>query len=374
MTPPLDELLPPGRAEAIRAPLLQWFRREQRDLPWRRAPSPYAVWVSEMMLQQTQVATVIPYFERWMARFPTVESLAAAGEEEVLHAWEGLGYYSRARNLLRGAREVAARYGGRVPDHVPDLLALPGIGAYTAGAIASIAYNVRAPIVDGNVIRVLSRVFALRGDPARQPLRGRLWDLAAALVPEGEAREFNPGLMELGATVCTPLKPQCHRCPLEGACAARAAGIQEELPETAARPQVTPVHMGAALAWREGRVLLAQRREDESRWAGMWHFPQAERLPEESAADAAARAAREVAGLDVAARERATVVRHSVTRYRITLEAWHCAADEGQPRTLGCRDWRWVRPEDLPHFALPAAHRKIAERAATPESQLELSF
>lgn len=373
------ELLPPGRAGAISDPLLRWFRAEQRDLPWRRTPDPYAIWVSEVMLQQTQVATVIPYFELWMARFPTVAALAAASEDDVLHAWQGLGYYSRARNLLRGAREVAARYGGRVPDQVEELLSLPGVGLYTAGAIASIAYNRAAPIVDGNVVRLLSRLFALRGDPQRAPLKARLWELAGALIPPGEARDFNPAMMELGATICTPQNPRCGACPVAGACMARALGIQDELPETAARPAVTAVRMVAGLVWRGGRVLLAQRRADESRWAGMWQFPNTEVQPEEPTSRAVERAIAETVGLRARPGARATVVRHGVTRYRVTLEAYHCEDAAGEPTASGCQAWSWVSPAQVGDYALPAAHQKIARHAflvacGEAEGQLELGF
>jgi len=371
--PPLHELLSPERAAEIHAPLLEWFRREQRDLPWRRTPDPYAIWVSESMLQQTQVATVIPYFERWIARFPTLQALAEADEADVLHAWQGLGYYSRARNLLYGAREVLAKHGGRVPDRVEDLRALPGVGPYTAGAIASIAYNIEAPIVDGNVIRVLSRLFALRGDPAKAPLKGRLWELAEALIPQGAAREFNPALMELGARICTPANPRCGVCPVSAACAARALGVQDQLPETAKRPAPTAVRMAAAVVGRDGRLLLAQRRAEQARWAGMWQFPMVEAQPEESLPDAARRALWEVVGLEARAGERAAVVRHGVTRFRITLEAYYCAAI-GDPEARGCQAWRWVAPADLEAYALPAAHRRIARILLEEEPQLELRF
>jgi A/G-specific adenine glycosylase len=324
------------------------------------------------MLQQTQVATVTPYFERWMARFPTVEALAAAEEDDVLHAWQGLGYYSRARNLLRGAREVMTRWGGRIPEAPEALRALPGIGPYTAGAIASIAYNLPAPIVDGNVVRVLCRLFGLRGDPARAPLRGRLWELAEALIPPGEARDFNPALMELGATVCTPTAPRCGVCPVAEACAARRLGIQAELPETAARPEVTPVRMAAGLVRRDGRLLLVQRGAGESRWAGMWQFPSTEVRAGETAADAARRAVSEATGLAAEAGARASVVRHSVTRYRITLEAYHCRPASGEARALGCQAWSWARPEEFDRYALPAAHRKLADGIRNGEEQLEL--
>ncbi|HWZ89432.1 MAG TPA: A/G-specific adenine glycosylase, partial [Polyangiaceae bacterium] len=193
------------RARAIGRDLLAWYTKHKRDLPWRKSLDPYAVWVSEMMLQQTQVATVIPYFERWMKRFPDVAALAGADESDVLHAWQGLGYYSRARNLRRAAAEMVSRHAGRVPEQVADLCALPGIGPYSAGAIASIAYGRAEPLVDGNVVRVLSRLFARRGDPTRAPLKTELWELARSLVralpPSGAPGDFNQALMELGATV-----------------------------------------------------------------------------------------------------------------------------------------------------------------------------
>jgi A/G-specific adenine glycosylase len=359
---------------AIGGPLLRWFRAEQRDLPWRRDADPYAIWVSEIMLQQTQVATVIPYFELWMARFPSIRALARASEDQVLHAWQGLGYYSRARNLLKGARLVEERFGGRMPRRVEELLSLPGVGQYTAGAIASIAYNEPAPIVDGNVIRVLTRLFALRGDPARAPLKGGLWELAAALIPAGQARDFNPALMELGATVCTPVRPRCEACPLAETCQARKAGVQESLPETAPRPQVTPVHMVAGVVWRGGRVLLAQRRKDESRWAGMWQFPNVEIQPGETVRDAVRRAVSQAVGVEVSPRCRAAVVRHSVTRYRMTLEAYHCMEAGGEPRRASCQAWNWACPAQLGDYALPAAHRNIARRLLREEGQLELRF
>lgn len=341
------------------------------------------------MLQQTQVSTVIPYFERWMQRFPTVEALAGAEEGEVLHAWQGLGYYSRARNLLRGAREVVGRFGGRVPDEPSELLTLPGIGRYTAGAIASIAYNRPAPILDGNVIRVLTRLFALRGDPRKAPLQNRLWELAELLIPEGHAREFNPALMELGATVCTPARPRCGDCSVAAACEARALGVQEELPEMPAGPQITPVAMAAALVREGDRFLLVQRAENASRWAGMWEFPNSEVGERESSPQAACRAVRDAAGLRVECGARATLIRHSVTRFRITLEVYHCmlAAEsvveagrgpaDRADRTEESRRWEWVSPAGLAEYPLPAAHRKIADRIigqVEGEAQGELDF
>lgn len=374
----VNEFVSAARARTIQDPLLAWFRREQRDLPWRRNPDPYAIWVSEIMLQQTQVATVIPFFECWVARFPTVRALAEADEHDVLHAWQGLGYYSRARNLRLGAQQVLAEHGGRVPDSVAALLSLPGVGRYTAGAIASIAYNVSAPIVDGNVIRVLSRLFALRGDPAKAPLKNQIWELAEALIPEGDARDFNPALMELGATICTPVNPKCGICPVAEACEARRLGLQDRLPETAARPKITPVSMVAALVWRNDRVLLVQRRPDESRWAGMWQFPNVEVRADEAKHEAVRRAVAESVGLNAIPGDRALVIRHGVTRFRITLEVYHCASAEGESQALGCQAWRWVSGDEVEALALPKAHRAISRQIFNgeeePDGQLALGL
>ncbi len=355
----------------LAAPLLSWYHTGHRDLPWRRTRDPYAIWVSEIMLQQTQVATVVPYYNRFMERFPTVEALAMASEDEVLRLWSGLGYYARARHLHRGAQEVLSRHGGRIPGEVDELLRLAGVGRYTAGAIASIAFGSSAPILDGNVIRVLCRLYGLRGDPKRAPLRGRLWQLAEALIPEGEAGDFNQALMELGATVCTPAAPRCDVCPLAERCEARRQGLQEMLPELARAPAPTPLRMAAAVVWRGSEVLLVKRPstspgskvgDSQSWWAGMWQFPSGPVRPEESTAAAAARLTHEATGLEVIAGGLAGVVRHGVTRYRITLEARHCRPAGGQPEPRGCAECCWTALEDTERLALPAPQRRLVEQ------------
>jgi A/G-specific adenine glycosylase len=345
------------------APLLSWYGRVARDLPWRRTRDPYAIWVSEVMLQQTQVATVIPYYERWLERFPTVAALASSDEDAVLHAWQGLGYYSRARALLAGARAVVERHDGRIPRQLADLRALPGVGPYTAGAIASIAHGQRVALVDGNVKRVLTRLFALRGDPARAPLEKQLWALAEQLVPEGHASEFNQALMELGATVCTPKSPRCHECPVAKRCGALKLNLTETLPELAKRPPATRVRMAAGVVERSGKLLLVRVADDAARWAGMWQFPNAELSAGESPEAAARRAVRSQAGLDVLPRELVTVVKHGVTRYRITLEAFRCTARGSATPKAGTRI-AWKRPHELAELALPAAHARIAKALA----------
>ncbi|MBW3622089.1 MAG: A/G-specific adenine glycosylase [Armatimonadetes bacterium] len=354
-TPP-ESPLPDGFSPA----LLDWFRAHQRDLPWRRDMDPYAIWVSEIMLQQTQVATVIPYFERFMARFPTLRDLAEAPEEEVMRLWAGLGYYSRARNLRRGAQEVLERFEGRVPSRVEDLLTLKGIGRYTAGAIASIAYNERAPLLDGNVMRVLCRVFALPGDPKRGPLHRRLWELAEALIPDGYAREFNPALMELGATICTPRSPRCGACPVSDFCEAFRRGEQERYPEAAPQRPQEQVQMVCGVIVREddGRVLLVQP-ATEGRWGGLWQLPNAPLGDGEGYRERLARLL-DGMGLEAGTLQPVTEVRHGITRFSITLQAFECrceGAGEPQPGSPS----RWSTREELMELPLPAPHRRVVK-------------
>jgi len=345
---------------AIGRDLLAWYATHRRELPWRKSLDPYAVWVSEMMLQQTQVATVIPFFERWMRRFPDIAALAGAAESDVLHAWEGLGYYSRARNLRRAAQAMTELHEGRVPDRVEALLSLPGIGPYTAGAITSIAYGLPEPLVDGNVIRVLSRLFALRGDPNRAPLKATLWELARSLVPENAPGDFNQGLMEIGATVCKPRAPRCDACPLRSHCLAFAQGVQEQLPELPARAKPTAVHMVAAVVERGERVLVTKLKADAPRWSGMWLFPNGEVRRTETPEAATQRILTETTGLKSEVKGLVCAVRHTVTRFKITLDAYRVHRVKGTPETRTVAEIAWVQPAKLAELAMPKAHRKIA--------------
>ena len=302
----------------IAAAVVAHYARVQRDLPWRRTRDPYAIWVSEIMLQQTRVATVIPYWERWMQRFPTVGALADAPLDDVLACWAGLGYYSRARNLHRGARDVVTRWGGRLPSTAAGLRDVPGVGAYTAGAIASIAHGERAPLVDGNVARVLARVFAVDDDIKSARGQRRLWELAGEVMaglPAGAAPgDLNQGLMELGATVCAPRAPACLACPLADACRARAAGRQDDLPVKRAGKSADelPLIDQVALWALDGDRLLLARRRPEGLYGGLWELPQGE-----SAADAARRigARLDEVGDEVARHEQ--VLSHRRLRLRV---------------------------------------------------------
>ncbi|MET0412177.1 MAG: A/G-specific adenine glycosylase [Polyangiaceae bacterium] len=345
---------------AIGRDLLAWYERHRRDLPWRRSRDPYRIWVSEIMLQQTQVATVIGFYERWMQRFPDVSALARADTDAVLSAWEGLGYYSRARNLLAAARRVVDEHGGQLPREIAELRGLPGIGRYSAGAIASIAYDAAEPAVDGNIVRVLTRLFCLEGDPKRAPLAERIWELARRLIPEGRARDFNQALMELGATCCTPKSPSCGRCPVAAHCEASRRDAVERFPASSRRPVAVEQTRTAAVIRRGARVLCVRQPTTAARWAGLWTFPETERAPDAAAARTLERFVHESTGLDVKSEGELLVITHQVTRFRITLEVHACRVLGGRGRALGYAELAWCEPEALTRLAMPTPHRKIA--------------
>ncbi|PWA08774.1 A/G-specific adenine glycosylase [Pueribacillus theae] len=262
--------------ETFQKDLLSWFSRHKRDLPWRRTKDPYHIWVSEIMLQQTRVETVIPYFERFLEEFPTIEALAEAGEEKVLKAWEGLGYYSRARNLQTAVREVKESYGGVVPDTEDEIATLKGVGPYTAGAILSIAYNKPVPAVDGNVMRVLSRILFIEEDIAKAKTRKIFEQAVREMIPPDSASNFNQALMELGAIVCTPTSPACLLCPVQKECRAFHEGMQEQLPVKAKKKPPKPVKIAVAVLENAKGKFLINRRPKEGLLANLWEFPNCE--------------------------------------------------------------------------------------------------
>jgi len=281
----------PFKTEDVSERLLAWYTRHCRDLPWRQTRDPYRIWLSEVMLQQTTVAAVIPYYEKFLARFPDVVSLAAAELEAVLELWSGLGYYSRARNLHRAAQMVAGEYNGRFPNDVEGLMGLPGIGRSTAGAICSIAYDRPAPILDGNVRRVLARLMALR-EPARdRQAEKKLWRWAEALTPLDRPHDYAQAIMDLGATLCTPRQPECCRCPLAEICQARSQGLENELPKTGKKEKVGERLQVVLIVEKEGQLLL-NRRPPSGLLGGMWEFPCADLEPGEEPAQRARALAR----------------------------------------------------------------------------------
>ncbi len=369
--------------------LLWWFRQNARDLPWRRTDDPYAIWISEIMLQQTQVKTVIPYWERWMRALPTIEALARARPQTVLKLWEGLGYYTRARNLQVAARMIMDQHGGRFPRQLDDLRALPGIGRYTAGAICSIAFNQPAPILDGNLMRVLTRLFCIRENPQASRTNARLWHLAELMVqqaaslagsprnpvppnpctplrltPAQTCSHVNQALMEFGAIICTPRQPQCPECPVRHHCQAARRGCAAALPNLGPRPLAIRRQFVVFVVERRGKFLVRQRP------AGMvnghlWEFPNLDLDGPSAAAIGSGtlnrpffqELARQQLGLRLTSVKRLGTVQHSITRYRLTLEALQAKANgltNDAPAGL-----EWVSMSSLKQLPFASAHRKI---------------
>jgi A/G-specific adenine glycosylase len=355
----------------VRRRLLAWFAAARRDLPWRRDRDPYRIWVSEVMLQQTTVAAVVPYFERFLRTFPTMSALAAAPEQEVLRLWEGLGYYRRARDLHRAARRLAASHGGGVPDD-PDVLGeLPGMGRYTLGAVLSQAFDRRLPVLEANSLRVLCRLFGRDDDPRRGPAQRWLWQVAEDLLPAKRAGDFNQAIMELGALVCTPAAPRCDACPLAGDCVARRLGLQGAIPVKPAPPAVTEVREAAVVVRRGPEVLLVQRPESASRWANLWEFPHGPLADGESHGAAAVRLARE-AGLGVVLGPELLTLRHGVTRFRITLACFEAEHAGGEFRSDFYRQGHWVVPARLADYPVSAPQRRLAKALLAPMRQRTL--
>lgn len=361
----LSTTVPPDQ---LAARLLAWIQVARRDLPWRRDRRPYAVWIAEVMLQQTQAATVAPYFERWMRRFPDLPTLANAPLDDVLKAWEGLGYYARARHLHQAARQVMAQYGGELPADQRALLSLPGIGRYTAGAILSLAFGQRAAVLDGNVRRVLCRLYDIASDPKETATEAQLWQLATALVEavaEREAGPLNEALMELGSLICTPRKPDCAACPVADLCLARARGVEAERPVMRPRPQL-PHHTAVAgiIQDADGAYLLI-RRPATGLLGGLWGFPGGVLAEGEPLDAGLRRTIREQIGVEVLPDAAIGRIEHAYTHFRVTLHAFRCRLIAGQPEPLQCAAVRWVAPAEWNHLAFPVTDGRIIRMLAS---------
>lgn len=357
--------------------LVAWFDKSQRDLRWRQAHNatdPYRILVSEVMLQQTTVAAVGPFYERFLNRFPNSNSLAEADEADVLTQWAGLGYYARARNLHKAAKAIQSEHGGIFPRELDEILALPGVGRYTAGAVASIAYNSRAPIVDANVARVLSRILPVEGDLKTSKNQAALWDAATQIVQveSVEPHTVNPAMMELGALICTPKNPRCPVCPVSDNCQAQKQNRQNELPFIPPKKAPTPMFDVCALAQdATGRILLRQRPNNaDIWWQGMWELPRTTRSEGESSTEALIRLGQEL-GCAFVPQTRAITVKHGVTRYAIELECWRVQANQpAESETL-----KWIGTEEADNLAMPSVMRRLFERFApnrTSSEQLSL--
>ncbi len=340
---------------AFQRNLIRWFQRHRRDLPWRRNREPYRVWISELMLQQTRVDQVVPYYRKFIRAFPTVRALAKADLQRALKLWEGLGYYARARNAHKAAREIVENFGGKFPDSLEGLRRLPGVGPYTAAAVGSIAFNLDAAVVDGNVIRVISRAFAL---PSRAPVQ----KLVDALLPRGRAGLFNEALMELGAIVCAPKKPNCARCPLRPTCRAAEEGDPLKYPVRKRRSRVPHKEVGAGVIINQRRQVLIAQRPEGGMLGGMWEFPGGSREKGEAIQDCIARELREELGIETAVGENIVTVPHAFSHFTMNLHAHWVFIKSGQPRPIQCAAVKWVRARDLRKYPFPKADLVILNR------------
>jgi A/G-specific adenine glycosylase len=345
--------------------LLDWFDTNKEPMPWRRRATPYRVWISEIMLQQTRVETAIPYFLRFMRRFPSLRALARADEEDVLKAWEGLGYYARARNLQRAARQIVAHHGGRIPREALALRQLPGIGEYTAAALASIAFGQPVPVVDGNVLRVMAR-FLARNGAARETAR-----FLAARLPQERPGDFNQALMELGRLVCVPGKPHCPRCPLQTQCRAHRRKAVARFPRRSPAKQIPCIEVVACLLRRRGRYLVGKR-PSRGLLGGLWEFPGGKREPGETLEETARREIREELAIEIETLEPLCVVQHAYSHFRIVLHAFLCRPQGGGIRRHAHEQLRWLHPAQFDEVAFPAADRKIIRMLKTLADPPEL--
>jgi len=343
----------------LRSNLLTWYAQAGRQLPWRNIENPYAIWVSEMMLQQTQVKTVLPYYERWLAQFPTVEALAAADLQTVLKAWEGLGYYARARNLYRAAQRIVSEHNGQIPQDFDAITDLPGIGRTTAGGILSSAYNLPYALLDGNVKRVLARLVALPVPPAKA--MNTLWDVSEHVLDPENPRDFNQAIMDLGATLCTRRQPDCPRCPWQKHCRAYNLNVQTEIPMTESKAPIPHKHIGVAVIWNDQGQVLIDRRKQEGLLGGLWEFPGGKIEVGETVEACIRREIQEELGIDIAVGELLCTVTHTYSHFKVTLNVHHCTHLSGDPQPIECDEVRWVNLDQIEEYPFPKANIQIID-------------
>jgi A/G-specific adenine glycosylase len=348
--------------KSIRQALIAWFGKTGRDLPWRRDYDPYHVWISEIMLQQTQMDRGVFYYQRWLERFPDIRAVAQAPEREILKYWEGLGYYARARNLLKAAQIMVDMHQGKVPEDHEYLLDLPGVGPYTAAAIASIAYNRDIALVDANVARVFARLFDIDGPIKNGETKKHIHKKAAELLPPGKARVFNQALMDLGGLVCTPKNPACTDCPVAAFCLALRAGRVHERPVASPPVKTLQIEMATGVLMHKGLLFIQQRQANDV-WGSLWEFPGGRLEEGETPEETVVREYREETGFAVAVAGEITTVIHHYMKYRVVLHGFTCrlTGEDTEPALHAAQDFRWVAPRDLAQYGFPAGHRKLIE-------------
>jgi A/G-specific adenine glycosylase len=369
---PLDTTTPTDRQrDAFRSDLLDWYDDNKRSMPWRETDDPYRIWVSEIMLQQTRVDTVRDYYPRFLEAFPTVEALAAADRDEVLKYWEGLGFYARARHLHEAAQTVVDEHDGTLPDTMDAIRDLKGIGPYTAAAVLSIAHDKPHAVLDGNVTRVLTRVFAVEEDATTTSAQRELRRLANDLLRPDRAGDFNQAMMELGALVCTPSTPLCDRCPLQNVCRAHEAGTEEDYPITPESEPVPHHDIAVGLVFDDDQLLI-QRRPDEGLLGGLWEFPGGKQEDGETMETACRRELKEELGIDVAVEDLFYTLSHAYSHFKITLHAFRCHIEDGPPEAREDQPFTWVGLDELDDYAFPRANRRLIEELERRQSEPSL--
>ena len=349
--------------QRIQTKLLQWFEKNGRDLPWRKTKDPYTIWVSEIMLQQTQVNTVIPYYQNFLKAFPTRNHLAKADLSKVLKVWEGLGYYSRARNLHRASQVVLNRFHGIIPNNLKDLLSLPGIGRSTAGAILSFAFQKEAPILDGNAKRVISRLFAVSDNPAKGKTEDLLWKISESLIPKGFSNPFNQALMDLGSMICTPKEPQCHQCPLKKHCQGYLSGKPERYPLQTIKKAIPHITAVSAVIEKDGKVLLCQR-PPKGLLGGLWEFPNWSIEEKKDFKEYLRHKVKSEIGLKVKSKEPVGSFHQTYSHFKLTLQVFHCQHLNGKGRG------KWVSIRNLNLLPMSRIHRRIAQTISNRRLQI----
>ncbi len=346
---------------AVTEKLIDWYHKNKRDLPWRETSDPYKIWISEVMIQQTQVDQVLPYYKKFIETFPDVKSVFEASLSDILKVWEGMGYYARARNLQSAATVLVQDYDGKMPDNHDELIKIPGIGPYTAAAIASIAFNENFPVVDGNVLRVLARVLKIEESPSKKGIKSKFVQAAKELLPEGHAGEFNQAVMELGALICTPHKPKCKRCPINFFCQAF-----QTLKDPSILPLKSPPKHGqhfnvvVGIIWHKGKIFIDQRPKI-GQLGGLWEFPGGKQEQGETLEKCLEREILDEMDIDIRVQGPFLTVPHSYSHFSITLHSFQCQFIKGDPKPKKAIAWKWVSPTEISKYAFPKANKIILD-------------